>query len=348
MKKVITILLILAFCGGIGFLGYSIFFTKNIESVEYETVGYEQGGVQTLYLVDETTTPKFNDGRLKITYKDGTTKHISLAEAYNKGHVTVTDFSTSIEAQRSMKIVYKTRLINIDYTVIGSGMYYVSSYRKVVSSNEVAKTTYSLQTTTSMFELLNNGEFKYYVKKSGTQWYLYDGRNISSYKYQIVGNTLKIYLGEEEPAYNVTVDKDSRKFIISAEKSEYEGMKEIKELTYTDKKNNSVVDIDNSRLVDKTGSSLTGKVFNFYLNEKIADRKGDILIKIVYRTPIVTYSTETSTTPIIETLFVVADDSMIKSGNPLRTQDRMDYDREVSLWYEGYEFKLTYQVKVKS
>ena len=49
----------------------------------------------------------------------------------------------------------------------------------------------------------------------------------------------------------------------------------------------------------------------------------------------------------MQTLYVIADDSMVK-GKALETKDRWDYDKWVTLWYEGIDFELTYQVKVKN
>ena len=119
-----------------------------------------------------------------------------------------------------------------------------------------------------------------------------------------------------EPAYNVTVEKDTRGFNISAVKSQFnnEGMETsrvIKGLTYTDKKTNAVIDKENAGFVYQN-NSFTGEYFKFYLNETFADRQGDVLLKLTYKTPIVSYSTESTTISIIQTLLVIADDSMVK------------------------------------
>lgn len=339
MKRIIAIILILACCFGIGYLGYVIFNTKNIESVELK------GNVQTIYLVDGATAPNFQDANLKVTYKSGKFDYIPLKNA----DISVTDFSTSIEASRNMKINYKSHIIEIPYSVIRNGLYYVGSDNIISPGNEDVNEIYSITETTEMFYLLPDGQFKYYTKTNGN-WLLYDGKYITSYKYDIVDNGIRVYLGGDV-AYTLTADSSSGLMEVSASRSEYndqgmEVLRETKGLKYTGMKTNAVV--DSFELSYSEGTYIDNSYFELFINETLADRRGDLFLKITYTTPLVSYTTDGQTEiPIIQTVYVVVDDSMIPANGIFDTANVTNTNRQLTLWYESLSFDLVYRVHVK-
>ena len=61
MKKLISIFLISLCVVGVGVLGFFIFRSKNIDSIEIV------GDMQTVYFVNETTDFNFNKAKLKVS-----------------------------------------------------------------------------------------------------------------------------------------------------------------------------------------------------------------------------------------------------------------------------------------
>ena len=111
MKKFILIFLVVVCLGGIGYLGYVIFNAKSIKTVEIA------GNMQTLYIVGEDID--FQDAQLKVTYKNGDIKMVDL----NEKNVDVTLFSTSLQTHGKMKLIYKSEILEVEYDVIGQGLY---------------------------------------------------------------------------------------------------------------------------------------------------------------------------------------------------------------------------------
>jgi hypothetical protein len=72
MRRILLFIIAIVLLGGIGYTGYVIFGSKNISKVEVE------GNAQTIYLLNETDTPDFQDAKLKITYKSGDVKYVDL------------------------------------------------------------------------------------------------------------------------------------------------------------------------------------------------------------------------------------------------------------------------------
>ena len=63
MKKIMPIISVFLVAGLITFLGFMIFRTSNIESVEIV------GDIQTVYFVDSTNTVNFNESKLHTSRK---------------------------------------------------------------------------------------------------------------------------------------------------------------------------------------------------------------------------------------------------------------------------------------
>ena len=168
MKRFILFILTIALLGGIGYTGYVIFSSKNISKVEIE------GNVQTIYLLNETDTPDFQDAKLKITYKSGDVKYLDMATIGEK--ITVDKFTTSLEASETMKITYKSQLITIDYKVIKSGLYYMSFKESTTSTGSKSTQRYTISKTQNFYNLGEDGVLKYYHYDGNKgKWFLYDG-----------------------------------------------------------------------------------------------------------------------------------------------------------------------------
>lgn len=204
MKKIVSIFLICLCIAGIGILGFFIFRTKNVDTIEVV------GDMQTIYFVNETTDFNFNKAKLKVTYKDNSSKLIDL----DKSGVKVKNFSTSIANQGLAKFEYKSKTIEVPYQVIYNGMYYL----KTTINSSVDKDTGEVSTTTKnykagldietgqdattaleMIYFYNDGACDYYSRSSDTaSWIVDDGHCDNSFNYSIVGDTIQVNLGESK------------------------------------------------------------------------------------------------------------------------------------------------------
>lgn len=201
MKKIISILLIVLCLAGIGVFGFFVFKKNNIETIEVV------GDMQTLYFVNQATDVNFANSKLKVTYKDGTTKLFDL----DKDLVTVKNFSTSVTNNGVMKIVYKSQTIDVNYSVIYNGLYYLQTIETAeVNGSDVNSTSNSYTaglnasgvdktTATEMIYFYNDGACDYYTRTSSSaSWYVDDGHCDTRFKYTIVGDTLKVSLGDSK------------------------------------------------------------------------------------------------------------------------------------------------------
>ena len=183
MKKVIVIFLIILGLCGIGYLGYLIFRSKNIDTVELV------GKMQTLYVVGDEID--FEDAKLKVTYKNGNIRMVDL----DSSTVEVTYFTTSVETHAKMNIIYKSAVIPVEYNVIQKGAYYLRNYRLVsVSSPNSSNTTneaYTISNTNEMIYLDAGGICKYYTKNANG-WSMIDGNYNSKLRYTITADTLSV------------------------------------------------------------------------------------------------------------------------------------------------------------
>ena len=115
MKKMIVIFLIILCSCGIAYVGYLIFRSKNIDKVELV------GKIQTVYVVGDEID--YEDAKLKVTYKNGNIKMIDL----DSKSVDIEYFSTSVETNAKMNILYKSETIEVEYNVLRKGAYYLNS-----------------------------------------------------------------------------------------------------------------------------------------------------------------------------------------------------------------------------
>lgn len=180
MKKFLIGLLLVICFAGVGYLGYVIFQSKNIDTVEIV------GDMKTLYLVGDDLD--FGDAKLKVTYKNGNMKMVDMT----KKNVKVTLFNTSLATHAKMKLTYKSAVLEQEYYVINCGYYYLS---KAVTTSSVTQTrTLTINNTDEIMRINEYGQVLYYSKKNGN-WYLNDGEYDSSYNYTITGDTMNVSLG---------------------------------------------------------------------------------------------------------------------------------------------------------
>lgn len=217
MKKLIAIFLVLLCAVGIGYLGYLIFRSKNIDSVELA------GNIQTLYVVGDELD--FEDAKLKVTYKNGNIRMVDL----DSSSVEVTYFTTSVETHATMNIIYKSAVIPVEYNVIQKGAYYLKNYQLVsVKSAGSANTTnksYSVSNTNEMIYIDVGGICKYYTRTSDG-WTMIDGNYNSNLRYSITADTLSVNLSNT--SYEIKVDYlDSGKMNLVSEKKTKIGNTEL-------------------------------------------------------------------------------------------------------------------------
>ena len=189
MKKILLAILVVICLGGVGFLGYMIFGSRNIVSVEIS------GNIQTLYVVGDDLS--FGDAKLKVTYKNGNMRLVDL----DSDSVSVAYFTTSVETHGTMEITYKSKVLKVDYNVVKKGYHYLTQKRV----NSVTTGTYSLSSTTEMIYVGDRGLIKYYTKSSG-KWYMNDGEYDKSYKYSIFGDTMTVSLGNDNKELSIKAD----------------------------------------------------------------------------------------------------------------------------------------------
>ncbi len=331
MKKVLIMILTAICACAIGYLGYVIFNAKSIDSVEIV------GEMQTLYVVGDDLD--FQEAQLKVTYKNGTIKMVDL----DKKRVDVTSFSTSLQTHGTMKIVYKSAVLEVNYDVVNKGLYYVSgNYVTTPSSTVPSVTNYSRTTAPMLFYIKDNGELEYYYKE-GSKYLMHDGEYNKSYKYEISGDTMRVYLGGDEASYELKANYNS------------EGTMTLKSTTITTMSNNP--DIITRKVekiytyyehfkTDRTISSVAVDLSkttstNYGSSQYIIFEKGDnietskkvILLQVNYANPLSSY---------MSTVYVHVCDGMV-TRNSLDTTKVTDIAHMLCR-YEGEDFDINYKV----
>lgn len=285
MKRAIVIVLSLLCVVGVVYLGYVIFRAKNVESIEIV------GDIQTLYVANECVEPDFQDAELKVTYKNGSVKMIKLTNDI----VTVPSFSTSVADHKTMKIIYKSQELEVDYDVINNGLFYVNKTTFVDVDDAVnpTPTTYNATSSPMMFYIGQDGELEYYYRENG-EVYMHDGSYDKSYKYVISGGVMKIYLGGEEPAYkltsnynpegtaslkSVTTTVTDLGIVASKETKVYSFYENFK----TDRRISAVsLNFEKTSNVIKDASDYQNSIVIFHVHDTIKSSGETILLKVSY------------------------------------------------------------------
>ena len=190
MKRFLAILIVAIMLCGVGYLGYLIFLSKNIQTVEIV------GNVQTIYIAGDDLD--LQDAKLKITYKNGNIKMVDITDK----NVDIANFSAdTVKNDGKMILSYKSFKFEIDYDVIEKGSWYLSKMTSKTSLSQYT-TEYtedgkndSIQTTKFVY-LDSNGVLQYYVRDE-SKWLMYDGRVDKDYNYTIKDDTIFVNLDGE-------------------------------------------------------------------------------------------------------------------------------------------------------
>ena len=348
MKKIIPIISVFLVACLITYLGFLIFRTSNIESVEIV------GDVQTIYFVDSTNTVNFNDANLKVTYKDGSVKLKKLS--YDL--VSVKNFTTSVANNGIMKITYKSKTLDVNYSVIWTGLYFLSektshSYsggEKITSTRSgpyVAGVTETNQDKTTSIEMIyfdEKGYCDYYTRTSSTAaWYMDDGdeKLNKAFYYTIEGSSIKAYLGENRTyELQAKVTNDGELTLVTTENNYVDNqnvsfLKSSVDRTFEhyEMKGNRTLgteDIEvyyNSKKVDIDSPVVFNK------NSTFADSNLDIYLKVNYKND-----------SFLKNVYVRFTESMF-TGLGISTVVVTPSSTSAPCVYNGVNFDLIYKVK---
>ncbi|MBQ8424816.1 MAG: hypothetical protein IJX17_02190 [Clostridia bacterium] len=344
MKRFILFILTIALLGGIGYTGYVIFSSKNISKVEIE------GNVQTIYLLNETDTPDFQDAKLKITYKSGDVKYLDMATIGEK--ITVDNFTTSLEASETMKITYKSQLITIDYKVIKSGLYYMSFKESTTSTGSKSTQRYTISKTQNFYNLGEDGVLKYYHYDGNKgKWFLYDGKYLKNYKYEIVNDKVNIYLGSDKPSYGLQAEAVNGEIVVTSTNYLYDGEfqtgKNVFGFTQYQMKDN--IEITSAKLYSDnfiTNTDVSSEEYlSFVAGDNLDTSSNRLYIKVNYSSPLIYTASASNPTQMINMLgevYVVLDNSM--TNNTLMTALVRPYISTCYVYYETWTLPFSYIV----
>ena len=342
MKKLIIILLSLLCLGGIAFLGYTIFQSQSVESIEIV------GDVQTLYFANETTDVNFNDAKIKVNYKNGSMKVIDM-----QGNVGVNNFSTSVEKVGKMLLTYKTASIELDYYVVKNGMYYLSQDKtskvNVVTGSYVVHNninTYycglndlgaDITNTKEMIYFSTNGVCRYYTLGDDNNYYMNDGAKDKTYKYSILGNKLTVNCGANktyEIVANFTADGavslDTTIYTTLESDPTFVVEKEVKSFVHYDMKTQRT--LDKVELVSGGNLITSSNPVEFKVGDTYATSGNKIYLKATYLND-----------SFLDTVYVEFSDSMFTTTAQLDTTSPIG-PTSAFCAYEGKNFILYYKV----
>ena len=319
MKKIIMIILSVVLIAGIVGLGFLIFNSKSIASAKIE------GTMQTLYVAGQDID--FEDAKIKVTYKNGNIKMIDL----DNKNVKISNFSTSLKTHGTMKITYKSQVIEVDYDVIEAGMYYVSETEKIVVGGSPIVSTFDSKSSNQMVYIRANGECDYYYKDDNGSYLMHDGSYDKSYNYKIVGDTLTVRLGSKSNTLEIKADYNKNGSVAYKqtkieidESTGLEKSKTISTFTHYEMKSDFYRRIQSSQVELKyvNASRKDGDVVIFKQNENIETSEQVILLKLTFNDDFLTE------------VFVHVCDEMVAS-NSLYTKDLTGADTMRIFYQKG-------------
>ena len=287
MKKFISILSACLIVVVIGFLAITLFKSSSVKSIEVV------GQVQTIYFVGSTNDVNFNDAELKITYNDGSVKLQKL----NKKLVRVNNFSTSVQHNGTMKLTYKSQTIDIGYSVICKGMYYLSekvteTYNgSTISQSSSGKmiagvnsSNVDVTTSTEMIYFGNDGVCDYYSRSSSTAtWYADNGYYDKSFYYKITGNTINVHLGENLVyGLQAKVSSDGKLSLTTVQKEYVNGVSDFLQKKTT--RDFDYYEMKGNRTITASDVSVycSNPPIRFAHNSKFSDSNLKIYLKVTY------------------------------------------------------------------
>ena len=339
MKKIIPIISVFLVVCLVGFLAVMLFRTSNIESVEIV------GDVQTVYFVDSTNTVNFNDANLKVTYKDGSVKLKKLSYDI----VSIKNFTTSVANNGMMKITYKSKTIDVGYSVIWTGMYFLSEKQEhsyngsdistTSSGPFVAGVTENNQDKTTSIEMIyfnDDGTCDYYQRNSSTgSWYMDDGYYDKSFYYTIQADTIIANLGKDR-IYNLKtkVTQDGELTLITTQNN-YVGNQETNFLKSSVDRTFEHYEMKGNRTIDRGDIQVhcdSQIVFN--KNSTFSDSKLNIYLKVNYKND-----------NFLKNVYVNFNENMFISDKEFSTVVVTPTETSARCFYDGVYFELFYKVK---
>lgn len=327
MKKVLIIFLVLICSCGIGYIGYVIFNSKNIDSVELV------GNIQTLYVVGDEID--YEDAKLKVTYKNGTMKYVEL----DSKSVDITYFSTSVETHAKMNIVYKSAVIPVEYNVIQTGAYYLKNFKKVYlnSSNGAStlKNNYTITDTNEMIYIGSSGVCYYYTKDSNG-WHMIDGNYNSSLNWTITADTLNVTLPSSKYEIKVEYLENGKMNLISLT---YNGVSGTDLIGSSEEK---VFERTEEMKVNQTASSvsvaenfLNNGIATYSVGQKINESNPQVFLEVTYL--------QYNSSHQFRKVYVQVEPSMIV--NNFSTSSKNSLATHATLAYSGFNnIELYYKV----
>lgn len=340
MKKIIPIISVFLVAALITFLGFLIFRTSNIESVEIV------GDIQTIYFVDSTNTVNFNESNLKVTYKDGSVKLKKLS--YDL--VSVKNFTTSVANDGTMKITYKSKTIDVNYSVIWTGMYFLSektthSYsggEKITSTKSgpyVAGVTETNQDKTTSIEMIyfnKDGSCNYYTRSSSTgTWYMDDGYYDKSFYYKIEGNSIVAYLGENKTYVLQTKVTNDGELTLETTENNYVDNQNVSFLKSSVDRTFEHYEMKGNRTLERGDIEVyCSSPIVFNKNSKFSDSNLIIYLKVNYKND-----------SFLKNVYVRFNESMFKSDKEFTTVVATPSGTSATCFYDGVNFELIYSVK---
>ena len=287
MKKFISILSACLIVVVIGFLAITLFKSSTVKSIEVV------GQVQTIYFVGSTNDVNFNDAELKITYNDGSVKLQKL----NKKLVRVNNFSTSVQHNGTMKLTYKSQTIDIGYSVICKGMYYLSEkVTETYNGNTISQSSsgkmiagvnssnIDVTTSTEMIYFGNDGVCDYYSRSSSTAtWYADNGYYDKSFYYKITGNSINVHLGENNVySLQAHVSNDGKLSLTTVKKEYVNGISDFLQKKIT--RNFDYYEMKGNRTITASDVSVycSNPPIRFAKNSKFSDSNLKIYLKVTY------------------------------------------------------------------
>lgn len=339
MKKIIPIISVFLVVCLVGFLAVMLFRTSKIDSVEIV------GDVQTVYFVDSTNTVNFNDANLKVTYKDGSVKLKKLSYDI----VSVKNFTTSVANNGMMKITYKSKTIDVGYSVIWTGMYFLSEKQEhtyngsdistISSGPFVAGVTETNQDKTTSIEMIyfnDDGTCDYYQRKSSTGiWYMDDGYYNKSFYYSIEGDTIKANLGKDK-VYNLKtkVTQDGELTLVTTQNN-YVGNQETNFLKSSVDRTFEHYEMKGNRTIDRGDIQVhSDSQIVFSKNSTFADSKLNIYLKVNYKND-----------NFLQNVYVRFNEDMFISDKEFSTVVATPTEISARCFYDGVYFELFYKVK---
>lgn len=339
MKKIIPIISVFLVAAVITFLGFLIFRTSNVVSIEIV------GDVQTIYFVDSTNTVNFNDANLKVTYKDGSVKLKKLSYDI----VSVKNFTTSVANNGVMKITYKSKTLDVNYSVIWTGMYFLSektthSYEgdeKITSTKNgpfVAGVTEENVDKTTSIEMIyfnKDGSCDYYTRSSSTStWYMDDGTFDKSFNYSIVGDTIKTCLGQNKVyELRANVTKDGELTLVTTENNYVENQN-VNFLKSSVDRTFEHYEMKGNRTLEKNDISVyCSSPIVFEKDSTFADSDLEIFLDVTYKND-----------SFLKNVRVRFNESMFLPGEGIKTVVATPSVTSAFYSYDGFTLELEYKV----